>query len=406
MARQRLTDTKIAALRPAPKRRLVADPECPGLYVRITPAGSRSFTVVARDPHGAQVWREVKGAVVGVDKISDVRERAREAIKRIKAGSDPFPPPPPKAESFKAVAENYLMRHVRANGLRSAAEIDRCLNVYVYPSLGKLVFTEIRRSDVAKLLDVIEEENGPRQADYVLAIIRGVMNWFASRTDDYSSPIVRRMARTKPAERKRERILSDDEIRLLWPILDTRGAFGAMLKLALLTGQRREKLLTMRWEDVSVDGLWTIPAEAREKGNAKSLQLPEAALEIIRAQPRIEGTPYVFAGRLKGQHINGFSRAKRDLDSEIAKRGTMAPWVVHDLRRSAKSLMARAQVPPYISERVLGHVIAGVEGTYDRHDYAPEMEDALERLAALVERILNPPADNVTQLAGRRKAGA
>jgi integrase len=398
MARQRLTDTKIAALRPAAKRRLVADPECPGLYVRITPAGSRSFTVVARDPHGAQVWREVEGTAVGVDKIADVREKAREAIKNIKAGKDAFPPPPPKAESFKAVAENYLRRHVKANGLRSAAEIERCLRVYVFPTWGERVFTDIRRSDVAKLLDVIEEQHGPRQADYTLAIVRSLANWYASRSDDYLSPIVRRMARTRPSERKRERILSDDELRRLWPILGTRGSFGALLKLAVLTGQRREKLVTMRWEDVSADGLWTIPAEAREKGNAKSLQLPEAALKIIRAQPRIEGTPFVFAGRKTGQHINGFSRAKRDLDAAIAKRGTMAPWVVHDMRRCAKSLMARAGVRPDISERVLGHIIKGVEGTYDRHDYEAEKREALERLAALVERILSPPANNVVEL--------
>jgi integrase len=404
MARQRLTDAKIAALRPAAKRRLVADPECPGLYVRITPAGSRSFTVVARDPHGAQVWREVKGAAVGVDEIAGVREKARAAIRRIKAGEDPFPPPPPKADTFKAVAENYLKRHVRANGLRSAAEIERCLNVYVYPSWGERVFTEIRRGDVTKLLDRIEDDHGPRQADYVLALVRGIMNWQTVRVDDYESPIVPRMARTRPAERKRERILSDDELRQLWPILGTRGSFGALLKLAVLTGQRREKLVTMRWEDVAADGRWTIPAEAREKGNAKSLQLPEAALKVIRAQPRIEGTPFVFAGRIEGQHINGFSRFKRDLDAAIAKRGAMAPWIIHDLRRTAKSLMARAGVMPHISERVLGHIIKGVEGTYDRHDYEAEKRDALERLAALVGNILQPPADNVTRLVDRRKA--
>jgi integrase len=212
------------------------------------------------------------------------------------------------------------------------------------------------------------------------------------------------MARTKPAERKRERVLSDDEIRLLWPILGTRGSFGALLQIALLTGQRREKLVTMRWANVSVDGVWTIPAEAREKGTAGSLTLPEMALKIIRAQPRIEGTPFVFSGRLKGQHFNGFSRAKRDLDGEIAKRGTMAPWLVHDLRRTARSLLSRAGVRPDISERVLGHIIAGVEGVYDRHSYELEKKDALERLAALVETILRPPADNVTRLIDRRKA--
>jgi integrase len=254
---------------------------------------------------------------------------------------------------------------------------------------------------VTKLLDVIERENGPRQADYVLAIVRGIMNWHATRDDDYVSPIVRGMARTKPADRKRERILSDDEIRQLWPVLGTRGSFGALLKLALLTGQRREKVAAIRW--VAVDGVWTIPTEAREKGNAASLHLAKSALAIVKAQPRIEGNPYVFPGRGEG-HFNGFSPCKRALDEKLAQGKPIAPWVIHDLRRTARSLLSRAGVSVDVAERVLGHVIGG--GVYDRHSYESEKRDALNRLAATVERILNPPDDNVRQIGSRRKARA
>src|SRR5713226_1306886 len=205
MAGQRLTQARIEKLRPAEKRYQVADPECPGLYVRITPAGSKTFTIVARDPAGRQVWREVAGAIVG-DPLDDVRAKAREGIRRLKAGQVPFPPPPPRADTFGAVVQNYLALHVEANGLRSRPEIERCLNKYVMPLWRAREFEDIRRSDVTRLLDTIVKDHGARQADYVLAIVRGIMNWQASRLDDYVSPIVRRMARTKPAERKRERI--------------------------------------------------------------------------------------------------------------------------------------------------------------------------------------------------------
>ena len=382
MNRQKLTEARIEKLRPKEKRYLVPDPETPGLYVRVAPTGAKTFTIVGRNPAGKQVWREVAGSMVG-DPLHNVRTKAREGIRRLRGGFVPFLPPP-KADTFEAVAANYLALHVEPHGLRSRPEIERCLNKYVLPLWRALEFEEIRRSDVTRLLDDVVKDHGARQADYVLAIVRGIMSWQASRLDDYVSPIVRRMARTKPAERKRERILDDAELRAMWP--QRTGTFGAMVKLLLLTGQRREKVASMRWSDISIDGVWAIPTEAREKGNARDVGLPEMALEIIRAQPCMICNEYVFAGRGTG-FFNGYSKAKLLLD----KRVNITPWVLHDLRRTARSLMSRAGVRPDIAERVLGHIIKGVEGVYDRHAYSDEKRDALARLAKLVERYLTRP---------------
>ena len=149
----------------------------------------------------------------------------------------------------------------------------------------------------------------------------------------------------------------------------------------------------MRWEDLE-DGIWTIPVEEpREKVNAGALELPKLALDIIDAQPNVEGNPYVFAGRGK-KAFNSFSDGKEDLHAAAP----IAPWVIHDLRRTARSLMARAGVRPDIAERTLGHVIAGVEGVYDRHGYIDEKAEALAALAALVERILQGQSDNVVPI--------
>ncbi len=128
------------------------------------------------------------------------------------------------------------------------------------------------------------------------------------------------------------------------------------------------------------------------------MKLPKLALDVIRAQPRLASNPYVFfAGRGAG-HFNNLSVAKAALD---AKLPPMPRWTLHDLRRSARSLMSRADVRPDIAERVLGHAIKGVEGIYDRHRYDAEKADALQRLANLVGTIVNPPADNVRQLKRR-----
>ncbi len=101
----------------------------------------------------------------------------------------------------------------------------------------------------------------------------------------------------------------------------------------------------------------------------------------------------MFAGRGDG-HFKGYSPCKRALDA----KAQLAPWRIHDLRRTARSLMARAGVRPDVAERVMGHAIQGVEGIYDRHSYRDEKADALRRLAGLIETILNPPAENVTQI--------
>jgi integrase len=150
---------------------------------------------------------------------------------------------------------------------------------------------------------------------------------------------------------------------------------------------------TVRWSDIAADGTWTIRTEKREKGNAGILKLPQMALDIIRAQPRLARNPYVFAGN-DGAARSFWHDHKRTLD----KRGGVESWRLHDCRRTARSLMSRAGVQSEHAERVLGHAIGGVEGIYDRHAYTEEKADVLRRLAALIERIINPPGDNVVAL--------
>ena len=399
MARHKvLTDNMVVKLKPGPKRQTLPDPELRGHYVRVTPSGAKSYVAVARDPSGKQIWATIGAADVLT--IDEARGRARAAIQRIRDGLDPFEAPPPKPDSFKAVAENYVERHVKANKLRSQYEIERILQKYIYPAWSDREFEAICRTDVAKLLDVVQDANGSRQADYVLAVVSGIMNWHVTRSDSYSSPIVRGMRRTDPKNSKRARILDDSELRTVWRIAEGNGMFGAMLRLAVLTAQRREKVASMKWAAVSDDGIWAIEVEDREKGSGGDLVLPDVALEIIRAQKRIDGNPYVFAGR-GGGHFKGFSPCKRAFDEKVTEAldgAVLERWTIHDLRRTARSLLARAGVRPDIAERVMGHAIKGVEGVYDRHSYEQEKADALRKLAGLIAMILEPPAENVTPI--------
>jgi integrase len=380
MARRKLlTDAGVAALKPRSKRYAHPDPELPSHYIRVTPSGSKSFIVVVRDREGNQKWETI--GKFPAYPIEAARKRAGEIIRARREGRS-------APESFEVVSSKWMDLHCKARGLRSVDGINRLLQLMLREWTGRQ-FASIGRGDVTKLLDKIEEKNGRHQANYCLAIFSSMANWYTAREDDYRSPVVKGMRRGTPT--KRDRILSDDELRAVWKAAEENGTFGAIVRLLLLTGQRREKVASMRWDDISIDGTWTIPTEDREKGNAGSLVLPAVALDIIKAQPRFESSPYVFASRVSG-HVKGWSKSKEQFD---AKLNGVAPWTLHDLRRTARSLMSRAGVSSEHAERVLGHAIRGVEGTYNRHQYLDEKAHALKALAGLIENILAPQSAKV-----------
>jgi integrase len=382
-----LDDAAVAALPVKRTRYAQQDTDQRGLYVRVTPKGARTFYAVTTDLNGKVIWHRIDDA--SIMSIEDARAEARRVIGAIKSGKDKAGP-----QSFATVAEQWFKRYVenKDRKLRSAPEIRRYLDKHILPAWAGREFTEITRGDVAKLLDTVEDNAGAVSADKTLAHLSSVFNWYASRHDDYRTPLVKGMRRSKPSERARERILSDDELRAVWKAAEANGTFGAFLRVLLLTGQRRDKVATMKWADVAIDGTWTIPAEKREKGNAGELVLPDQALAIIKAQPRLGDNPYIFAGRGDG-HYSGFSKGKAALDL----KAPMPQWQLHDLRRTARSLMSRANVRPDIAERVLGHAIGGVEGIYDRHQYADQKAHALKALAGLIDTIINP-TDNVVPM--------
>jgi integrase len=384
--RQTLDDAGVLALKVKPKRYAHPDPEQRGHYIRIQPSGAKTFVVVARNLEGKQIWTTI--GEVGLISIDEAREKARETIKATRSGKDPKGP-----QSFKAVSDDWFRRHVVKKQLRSQAELRRVLDNNILPAWSGRDFESIRRSDVAKLLDSIEDNKGSVAADKALAVIGGISSWYSARHEDYVNPIVRGMRRSNPKDRARDRILTDDELRAVWKRAEANGTFGALVRVLLLTGQRREKVATMRWQDISLDGAWSIPAEDREKGNAGELILPEIALEIIRVQPRFQSNPYVFTGR-GNSHYNGFSKGKAEFDGKLK----IAHWTLHDLRRTARSLMSRAGVRPDVAERVLGHSMNGVEGIYDRHQYREEKAHALKALAGLIENILTPADEKVRAL--------
>jgi integrase len=205
------------------------------------------------------------------------------------------------------------------------------------------------------------------------------------------------MSRTSASERRRQRILTDDELRAVWRAAEAQpSVFSRLLQFLLLTATRRNEAARMRRDEVSGNE-WIIPQQRYKTGLDLLIPLSPAALRILELTPRI-GRSYVFTN--DGQRpLSGFSVLKAKFDAQCGVTG----WTIHDCRRTARSLMGRAGVSSDHAERCLGHVLSGVRGTYDRHQYADEKRRAFEALASLIERIVDPQA-NVVPMHGLPEA--
>jgi integrase len=381
---------KVAA--PGAGRTIYWDESLRGFGLMITASGHKSFVVQYR---ANRVSRRLhlKGGLT----LEKARREARKIIGAVAEGRDPLAERRRDAAALtntvKSIADEYFARET--GRLRTIAERRATFERLIFPKFGARQIDSIRRSEIVRLLDRIEDENGPVMADHTLAYLRRVFSWHAGRSDDFRSPIVRGMARTKPGERRRQRVLSDDELRTVWRTAGaTSGPFGAFIQFLLLTAARRNEAARMVRAEVS-ESIWTIPQARYKTGLELVVPLSAPALAVLARVPRVGRGGLVFTtdGR---RPISAFSKFKRAFDQASGAAG----WTLHDLRRTARSLMSRAGVPSDHAERALGHVIGGVRGTYDRYAYLDEKRRAFEALATLVLRIVNPH-DNVVMISER-----
>jgi integrase len=388
LAKKPLTPRLIDALKPP--RKLVWDSAVPGFAVRVTDNGAKTFVLVGRFSSRNPTARAI--GKVGALSLEDARAKAREWIALVAKGIDPAQAQrDAQRDTLAAICEEYLAR--RGRELRSIDLIRSMLTRLVLPYLGPRPIADIRRSDIVRLLDRIEDESGPVAANRTCALLGTVMNWYAGRTDDYSSPIIRGMARRR--EVARDRVLTDEELRAVWSAPASEPVYSAYIRFLLLTGARRNEVAKLRWSEIA-DGEWRLPAQRNKTGLELVRPLSQAALAILGGLPR--SGEFVFS-RTGATALSGLSRFKIELDRASGTEG----WVIHDLRRTARSLMSRAGVSSDHAERCLGYVIGGVRGVYDRHLFREEMLLAYEKLAALIAQIVDPKPNVVAIRSGDHK---
>jgi integrase len=257
----------------------------------------------------------------------------------------------------------------------SFSETARYLRNHAAP-LHSLRLAEIDRRKIAALLGQIETTSGPVARNRARSALSAFFAWAIQEGLADINPVTG----TAKADEggSRERVLSREEIVALWRGLgDDR--YSDIVRLLLLTGQRREEIGGLNWNEVS-NGIITLPAERTKNGRRHELPLSTQALAILLRQPRRNSSDLVFAG------FNDWHRNKSVLDARLG----LAPWRLHDLRRTCATGMAELGVQPHIVEAVLNHISghkAGVAGIYNRAKYADEMRDALQRWADQITRM-------------------
>jgi integrase len=385
----------VTNVKPASKRREIPDPGCRGLHLIVQPSGVKSWACRYRI-NGRAVKLTLGPSAIP---LAEARQMAASALADVARGINPVDAKlaqqralrqqqGAERRTFKSIAE----MHLKIIGGRRVAEKRAILERYAYPAIGDMPIESIRRSHVHALLDRIvagdltrDNKPSPVAANRVQAAIGVVCAWHADRDDDFTNPLAGMRRRAK--EVARQRTLDDDELRAIWKTAEANPhPFGNYVRFLLLTACRRDEAAKLPWSELNGD--WLLPA-ARNKAGVELLRpLSEAAQRIIAEQPKIG--EYVFS--VDGMRpFSGYSYHKRLFDKASGTSG----WTLHDLRRTARSLMARAGVPSEHAERALGHVIPGVAGTYNRYDYHSEKVRAYERLATLIESIVRPQANVV-----------
>jgi integrase len=425
-----LTDRSLQSIRPAPQgtRATVWDAIMPGLAVRVTDKGKRSFYVVKRRAGQPQPTWALLGAYP-VMKLAEARAAAREALAALAEGDDPATLAEAKrrateeaertrrASTFAAVAEEFIKRHV--SGLRASRMTEGIIRRELIPAWGERPIAEIGKRDVIALVEAIldrggakpapgtrRKTGGPYAARHALSVARKLFDWAVGRDVLALSPCDRvKAAELHGAPEVRDRVLSDDELRLVWKAAEaTPYPYGPLVRLLILTGQRRDEIAGARWGEIDLDkGLLTIAAGRMKAKAGHAVPLTPAAVAILRDLPGFTAGDFIFSGRTGAKPFSGFSKSKSRLDRAT---GGIAPFTLHDLRRSVRTRLSELGVAPFVAELVLAHTQTGVAKVYDLHQYDQEKRAALEAWEKKLLAIVAPePAGKVVAMPPRRAHG-
>lgn len=394
--RRALTDFAVTKARPKPVGYEISDGGQRGLRLAVHPSGAKSWIVRYRHPITGKSRKLTLQPGLG---LAQARKLASDALFAVAQGIDPIDGRRTEKQAaaaavegtLAAVAKQYL--DIAASKLRSHDFYKSVFERHVLPRLGERQVAELRRSEIVAELDKIEAASGPSAADMALAVLSTALSWYEKRSDMFRSPIIKGMRRVKASERARDRVLDDDELRRVWEAAGDKriGVYGQVVRFMVLTGARRSEAAALTRTEIetvresgTVVVVWKLPASRSKSKREVVRPLSAAARAIVENQPQIGDCDFVFT--LDGNRPMSMNRdgAKKLIDEIAGATG----WRLHDLRRVHRSLLSRCRVPFEVAERLLGHSQPLIAKTYDRHSHLPAMFEAVEKVAAEVERII------------------
>ena len=365
----------------------VWDDRVPGLGVRVSSAGTKSFVLLYRLDCKAKRMTLGRYPVLS---LLEARELAQQALNKLTKGDDPQAERQEKRSypRFDEVFSEFLRLHCdRKNRENTARETERVLRSRFLTKWASKDLRGIRKHDVLAVIDGILDEGKPSAANHAFAAIRKLFSWSVTRGIVEVNPCTG--IGMPAAAVERERVLSNDELVAVWRAASTTGyPYGTIVKLLILTAQRRNEVTGMRWSEIDREAAtWSMPAERVKNGRFHQIPLPPTACALIDAVPRANEA-FVFPARGNGDRsFSGFSKLKARLD-EVSG---VSDWTLHDLRRTAATGLAGLGVSPHVVEKLLNHTtgaLGGVAGIYNRFQYMPEMRAALLKWERHIEALV------------------
>jgi integrase len=406
-----LTVAGIKALKPQATPFETKDDAITGAYVEMRPSGAVSY--VLRYRFNDKTCKLTLGRFdVDEGGLAKVRAKAREARNALGQGIDPaaakreakalraaiarqaeatLESAPGAADLVETVTAEFIERYAKPN-TRDWKETQRLLERNIVAHWRGRRLSEISKADIHAVLDLMIDRGAAVGANRVFAQLRKLCNWAVGRGLIERSPCE---GIDKPSsETKRDRVLDDRELALVWRGCEAIGfPFGPMTQLLILTGQRRGELAGMAYSELDLnEALWTLPAARVKNKRQHKVPLSPRAVALLRGLPRIVGSDFVFS-TTGNTAPSGFSNSKDCLDRVLLTLDPqpLDPWTIHDLRRSVASGMARLGVQLHVMERVLNHVsgsFGGIVGVYQRHSYQADMRAALDAWASHIDAII------------------
>lgn len=366
----------IEAVKPPEKGQVdYFDTKPPGVGLRISNGGRKTWFVMYRS--GERLRRLTLGTFPSLS-LSDARSQAEAAKRAVALGEDPALQKQSVriAPTVADLSAQYIDMYAKVHK-KSWRGDERIFHREILPHWGRRKAHDITRRDVIALLDSIVERGAPIQANRVLALVRKLFNWAISRDLLEYNPCTQVKAPGK--EQQRDRVLTDEEIRLVWNTWKQLKLIpSAQFKIRLLTAQRGGEVLTMRWEDIDLEsGWWTIPAHVAKNALSHRVPLSAPAKDILQTLRVTTGNGHwVFpSSKRSDKHI---TQPGIHIYVQAVRQQSGVSFVPHDLRRTAASYMTSMGISRLVVSKVLNHVESGVTRVYDRHSYDAEKRQALD----------------------------